>query len=88
MEFKLFYLERCPHCIKARKYMEELKNEYPEFQALELEMIEEQQQAELANQYDYYYVPTFFYGNEKLFEGSMTKEDVRNVFEKALERSR
>ena len=38
---KLFYQERCPFCKKALRYIEELKAEYPEFQPIEIEMIEE-----------------------------------------------
>ncbi len=51
-------------------------------------MIEESQQAELANSYDYYYVPTFYLGDEKLHEGAMTEEDVQSVFDKVLQRHR
>ena len=40
---KLFYQERCPFCKKALRYIEELKAEYPEFQPIEIEMIEETQ---------------------------------------------
>ena len=56
---KLFYQERCPFCKKALRYIEELKEEYPEFQPIEIEMIEETQHPDIADQYDYYYVPTF-----------------------------
>ena len=87
-EFKLFYLETCPYCLKARQYMEELRNENPEYQRIELEMIEEREQAELANTFDYYYVPTFYLGDEKLHEGAMTKEDLQSVFDKVLQRDR
>ncbi len=37
---KLFYQERCPFCKKALRYIEELKEEHPEFQPIEIEMIE------------------------------------------------
>ena len=30
---------------------------------------------------DYYYVPTFFYGDNKLFEGAMEYEDVKKVLD-------
>ena len=59
---KLFYQERCPFCKKALRYIEELKAEYPEFQPIEIEMIEETQHPDIADQYDYYYVPTFYVG--------------------------
>ena len=37
----------------------------------------------MAKQYDYYYVPTYFVGTRKVFEGGTTKEIVRKVFEEA-----
>ena len=45
---KLFYQERCPFCKKALRYIEELKAEYPEFQPIEIEMIEETQHPDIA----------------------------------------
>ena len=49
---KLFYQERCPFCKKALRYIEELKAEYPEFQPIEIEMIEETQHPDIADQYE------------------------------------
>lgn len=46
---KLFYQERCPFCKKALRYIEELKEEYPEFQPIEIEMIEETQHPDIAD---------------------------------------
>ena len=45
---KLFYQERCPFCKKALRYIEELKEEHPEFQPIEIEMIEETQHPDIA----------------------------------------
>lgn len=81
----LFYLEYCPYCRRARQYLDALRAENPAFAALPLRMVEESQQAALANQYDYYYVPTFYWGQQKLAEGSMDEEDVRRVLEEALQ---
>lgn len=77
---KLFYQKRCPYCKQALQYLDELKSEYPE---VKLEMIEETEQPDLANQYDYYYVPTFYLDQVKLHEGPVTKEDVSQILEKA-----
>ena len=43
------------------------------------------QSAALAEQYDYYYVPSYFVGKDKLFEGHAEKSDVEAVFKKVLE---
>lgn len=80
---QLFYLERCPYCIKARKYLEELQSE-ERYKDIQIEMIEENQQEALASAYDYYYVPTFFVDGVKVFEGAMEYDDVVEVLEKAI----
>ena len=81
----LFYQERCPFCKKAFRYIEELKEEYPEFSGLRIETIEETRQPELADQYDYYYVPTFYIDGQKEHEGGIYKDEVEVLLRKALE---
>ena len=48
-------------------------------------MVDEKKHPEIAEKYDYYYVPTFFVGGEKVHEGVPTKEAVEAVFIKASE---
>ncbi len=84
-DFKLFYLKNCPYCKRAMKYLDELRQENPLYAQLELEMIEEKEQAALADTFDYYYVPTFYYKDEKLFEGAMKKEDVQKVLQQVVD---
>ena len=81
----LFILESCPYCIRARKYLEELRQEEPKYQTIEINLIDERKERALANSYDYYLVPTFYLGKTKLYEGIMTKADVKNVLDKALQ---
>jgi glutaredoxin len=70
MTAKVFYFPTCPYCVKAKRAIEELKEDYPEYQNIEIEWIDEHKNVSLADQYDYYYVPTIFYGEEKLYEAS------------------
>jgi glutaredoxin len=80
----LFILETCPYCIRARKYLTELQQENPSYQAIQIETIDERKDRALANSYDYYLVPTFYLGQTKLFEGIMTKQDVKKVLDLTL----
>ena len=64
--------------------MTELKVENPQYQALRIEMIDEQLHPEVTKIYSYYYVPTYYVDGVKVHEGVPTKEIVRSVFEKAL----
>lgn len=51
---KLFYLKNCPFCKKALRYIEEARAAHPELAAVEIEMIEESEQPEVADRFDYY----------------------------------
>ena len=47
--------------------------------------MDESAQPEFADTLDYFYVPTFFVGGQKLMEGVPTLYKVRSVLEAALE---
>ena len=82
---KLFYLRNCPFCKRALRYIDEAKAAYPELAAVEIELIEESEEPEVADRYDYYSVPTFYVGGEKLHEGGIYPDEVEAVLRKALE---
>lgn len=84
-KLKVFYLPLCPFCKKAFKYIEELKEEYPEFKEVEIEKIDEAKDAALADSYDYYYVPTFYLNEKKVHEGGIFKDEVKALLQKALD---
>ena len=82
---KLFYLQHCPFCKKALRYIEEAKAKHAELADLEIELIEESEQAEVADRYDYYYVPTFYVDEQKVHEGGIFAEEVEQILLSALE---
>ena len=61
---KLFYQARCPFCKRAFNYIDELKKR-PEYKDIVIETIEETEHPDIADQYDYYYVPTFYIADER-----------------------
>ena len=77
-KIQLFYLEYCPHCKKTRADLNVLLKQ-DRFKELEIEMIEESVQKELADQYDYYYVPCFYVDGIKVKEGALSRKDVEDV---------
>lgn len=81
---KLFYLKNCPYCRQALAWIQELYQQDMKYQRIPLEMIEESEQSELADTYDYYYVPCFFEGTKKLHEGAITKETIQKIFDDYL----
>lgn len=81
---RLFILEDCPYCIRARKWIKELCDENPCYQNISIEIIDEAKEVELADSYDYYYVPCFFDGQRKLHEGAITKQEIQTMFDDYL----
>jgi thiol-disulfide isomerase/thioredoxin len=80
---RLFYLKNCPFCRKALVYIDELKKQEA-YKEVEIEMIEESECPEIADRYDYYYVPTFYIDGKKIHEGGIFPDEVEAIFKKAL----
>jgi thiol-disulfide isomerase/thioredoxin len=83
-KIKLFYLEDCPFCKKAFRYIDELKQK-DEYKNIEIETVEESVYPEIADEYDYYYVPTFYIDEEKVHEGGIFPDEVEEILKKALQ---
>jgi glutaredoxin len=83
-ELIYFRLAYCPHCHHANEYLEELKKENPEYCKIPIRIVDEAKDHKTADKYDYYYVPCFFMGDEKLHEGVPTKDRIRAVLDRAL----
>lgn len=81
----MFYMEGCPHCARARKMVEALKEKKPEFRDVEIEEIDENADPEIAGRYDYYYVPAYYIGHTKLHEGVPSFESIEGVLKAAAE---
>ena len=54
----MFTMAGCPYCRAAHRWMEELMQEYPEYNDIELEIIDETEHPDIADRYDYYSPPT------------------------------
>lgn len=87
----LFYLDDCPYCHYAKRALAELTEENPAYSEIQVDWIEEREQPQVTQQYDYYYVPTIFYGREKLYEAhpsedyAACKKNVKAVLDKVLD---
>ncbi len=85
----IFYLEGCPYCRSAMRAVKELEAELG-FDADRLEWVEERKNAALADRYDYYRVPSVFWGERKLYECSPAddydaiKQNLKRAFAQAL----
>ena len=91
MKLTAFILPRCPYCLQARELLAELCAERPEFSSIEIEFVDEAKNAALAERYDYYRVPSFFLGEEKLYEADPkwgrdeAKRRIEEMFDKLLQ---
>ena len=89
-EIEIFYLTSCPYCRNARKAVAELCAENPAYSSLRLNWIEEREHPEVADQRDYYSVPSLFYDGKKLYEAHFShsydviKERIRIAFDQVL----
>ena len=81
----IFYQEKCPFCKRAFNYIEELKKENSKYSEIPIELIEETLQPDFADTFDYYYVPTFYLDGEKVHEGGIKKDEVKAIFNAAIE---
>lgn len=82
-DIKMFITDWCPHCTKAKTWIEEVRLENPKYKDIKVEIIDEEKHPEISKEYDYYYVPTYYVENNKIYEGGTTKDIVRKVFEEA-----
>ena len=79
----LFYLESCPYCRNALAALDAIRKANPDYAAVEIDMIEESRQPEIAERYDYYRVPTIFAGDKKIYEAKVF--DSYDVIEKNVQ---
>lgn len=80
----MFTMESCPYCRQAHKWMKELFESSPQYASIPLTIIDEVQDPDTADKYDYYYVPTYYVDNQKVHEGVASYSIISNVFEKAM----
>lgn len=89
-ELKFFFKPGCPYCRRAEKLIAELCAAKPEYAAVKIRRIDETAEAQLAESFDYWYVPSFFLGDEKLYEADPAEDEetvrakLTAVFDRAL----
>lgn len=84
-EITMMILNDCPHCKRAAKMIEALKEKHPEYQDIVIKAYDENEHPEISSQFDYYYVPSMFIDGQKLHEGVPSFEAVEAVLKAALE---
>lgn len=90
IKIDLFHLNGCPYCRHARAAIEALYAENPTYAAIPIRWIEEKEEPEIADAYDYFRVPTLFYRGEKLYEASpgqdytAIRDHIRAAFDRVL----
>jgi len=77
---KLFILENCPYCRRALSYLADLQTE-TDYSTIAVELIDESKDRAIADTYDYYYVPAIYYREEKLHEGVLSQERLREILD-------
>lgn len=86
----MFHRDDCGYCARAFRAIDELYAENPAYRELAIQKVEETQDPEFADRYDYYAVPTFYVDGEKRFEARIgmsyetIKAAVKDVFDFAM----
>lgn len=65
---KLFYMNGCPYCAQAFRALEDLKKEDPAYGTIDIHMYEEYKDANVVAKYDFYYNPSIFVDEKKVYE--------------------
>lgn len=81
----MFVTEWCPYCKRALGWMENIKKQNPEYAGIEIKIIDEELHPDIAKQYTYYYVPTYYVDGVKVHEGVASKNIINGIFEKAFQ---
>ena len=81
-EITMFILKNCPYCRQALKDLDALIAD-TRYQKIRITKIDEGENPELADQYDYYYVPTFYLGAQKKLEGALTWAQIQALLDEA-----
>ena len=79
----MFIRKDCPYCMRALAIQKNLMAK-ERYRDIEVEVIDEREQAVLADRYDYYYVPSYFLGEEKLHEGAVDEVTIQTILERAI----
>ncbi len=82
----LFHFAACPHCQKAKEFMKQVVEAHPEYGQIPVETIDERLHPDIADRYDYFDVPTFYVGGEKLHEGVPSYAQIAAVYQAAYTR--
>jgi len=80
----MFIIKSCPYCKAALEWMDELKEKNPDYKNLEIEIIDENEHPEIADKYNYHYVPTYYIEDKKVHEGAANIKKVEKVLKTAL----
>ena len=88
-ELTIFELAFCPYCRKAHKALKALREENPAYAGVEVRWIDENLHRGLADQYDYWYVPSVYQGERKLYEAdpSQVYEEIKASLKAALDQA-
>lgn len=90
-EITAFYLHGCPYCANAKEALAELVKENPAYGTVAVNWYEENEHPEVVQGHNYYYAPSLFIGDEKVYEAQPgqqydeIKAHVKAALDKALQ---
>lgn len=82
-DIMIFTRANDPYCVQAADWQRQLFLQHPEYEDLPIAVIDVEQRPDLAAQYPYSLLPTYYVGGKKVCEMPLKKERVAAVFEAA-----
>ncbi|MGI6174875.1 MAG: glutaredoxin [Christensenellales bacterium] len=80
----LFRRMNCPRCRSVMRYLDELMWQYPIYKTIQIRIIDEAIESDLAAQHDYSDVPSFFYNGQMLHEGKADRQMTKRILDTVL----
>ena len=87
----IFHLVNCPYCVSAKRAAGKLQAENPAYASVEIEWKDESKITVFPSWSDYYYVPTIYVDQVKLYEAhpgdsdEVIEANVKKALEAALQ---
>ena len=84
-EIVVLELSNCPYCRQLERILEDWKDR-PELKDVTFRWVDERKHPEISGRYSYYYVPSLFLGDRKLYEADPSHSEpvMRKLLEKQL----
>ncbi len=81
----MFSLDTCPHCKRAIKMVQALKDKNPEYKDVQIEIIDEDNRPAEYKELYHEYVPAYYVDGEEVFDGVPNFKLIEEVLKRGMD---